>query len=241
LFAMYHHRTLLSALAASLLIPLALAGCQSGNVTGPMNPNQSNGSGNGLPKSVIVTVHDEAEQPTGTKIFVSIAVDSGGIPIALPTRDTLYCDGAPLFYDDAASVYKGAMTQVATDGRYSFSLRDSAGIHYLCDVPVHARPQISNPSSGSAVARSGQFRIMYAAEAGTIGIASTIRGNPITITPQTFEPDNGSSAMYDLTTLPTGPGWVQIVRHYQASHADLGFKSIEANFYVGKVSGVTWQ
>ena len=231
----------MAALAASLLIPLALAGCQSATSSDPTSPNNANGTGKGLPKSVIVTVHNEAEQPTGTKIFVSIAVDSGGIPIALASKDTLYCDGAPLFYDDAAGVYKGAIAQVATGGRFSFTLRDSLGIHFLCDVESYARPKINNPSSGSAVQRSGQFKILYEPEQGTVGIASTIRGNPMTITPETFEPDNGASATYDLTTLPAGPGWVQIIRHYQASHADLGFKSIEANYYVGKVSGVVWQ
>ncbi len=238
---MYHHKTLLAALAASLLIPLALAGCQSATSSNPTSPDNTNGAGKGLPKSVIVTVHNEAEQPAGTKIFVSAAIDSGGIPIALNALDTISCDGSPLFYDDAAGVYKGAITQVATGGRFSFSLRDSSGIHFLCDVPVYERPAISNPTSGSTVARSGQFKILYVAEPGTIGIASTVRANPVTITPETFEPDNGSSAVYDLTTLPPGPGWVQIIRHYQASHADLGFRSIEANYYVGKVSGVTWQ
>ncbi len=237
---MYHNRTLLAALTATLLLPLALAGCMSVPASDPNNSN-STGAGKGLPKSVIVAVHDEVEQPAGVKIFVSIAVDSGGIPIRLAQQDTLYCIGSAFLFDDAAGVYKGAVTRVGSGDRYSFTLRDSVGLHFLCDVLSHDRPQISSPTAGSAVTRSGTFRIQYVPEQGTVGIASTVRCNPMTLIPERYEADTGSSAQYDLTTLPTGPGWVQIIRHYQATHADLGFASIEANYYVGKVSGVTWQ
>ena len=236
---MKNHITLMTALSAPLL--LALASCQSPTSNGPTTPSTADNTKNGLPKTVIVTVHDEVEQPAGTKVFVSCEIDSGGIPIALGPGKTLACNGTAMIYDDAANMYKGAVAQVATGDRFSFTLTDSMGAHFLCDVLEHERPVISSPTSGAAIERSGQFRIHYAAEAGTIGIASTVRDNPMTITPQSTEPDNGESAMYDLTGLPAGPGWVQIVRHYQSSHVDLGFRSIESNLFIGKVSGVTWQ
>ena len=225
-------------LTAIAVFLLPLVGCYSNSPTS-VPTVQNNPTTN--QKTLTIAVHDETELSYGTKIFISAEVDSGGAIQLLPAGTQIACDGSSLNYDEASGIYKGAVPSHAIGGSYNFTLTDASGAHFLATVLVRSRPVISSPTKGATVARAKGFTIQYAPDATSVGVASTVRTNSDVFVSSAPETDNGTSAVYDLSTTTPGGGWVQIIRHYQVLHTDLGFSTISANYYTGHVATVNFQ
>jgi hypothetical protein len=239
-------KTSSKALLVAVFAIFANIGCHNSTEPGPTNNNQNPVDSTIktnplLTRTLRIIVHDEPEQQSGANVFMVVIIDSAGTYIPLPAGQSLVCNGSPLFFDDGSAEYKGPTPGKKLGGSYAFTLVRGLDSIPLAVVPVHARPVITTPKSGASVVRSSDFHIGYVADNTSKGVISSLHGGSVDLVAAQEEVDNGVSQSYDVTSVPTTGGWTQIVRHFQTVKADTAFKAIEANYYCGHVSGVSWK